>query len=63
MIRLALFPLSNGSIRSARRMRIAQPVMQKRQAEIKARFASNPQKQQEELGKLMKEVGSPQAGC
>ena len=44
-------------------MRIAQPVMQKRQAEIKARFASNPQKQQEELGKLMKEFGSPLAGC
>ena len=63
VIRLALFPLSNGSIRSARRMRIAQPVMQKRQAEIKARFASNPQKQQEELGKLMKEFGSPLAGC
>ncbi|MAN20469.1 photosystem II assembly factor [Synechococcus sp. A18-25c] len=63
VIRLALFPLSAGSIRSARRMRIAQPVMQKRQAEIKARFASNPQKQQEELSKLMKEFGSPLAGC
>ena len=37
VIRLALFPLSAGSIRSARRMRIAQPVMQKRQAEIKAK--------------------------
>ncbi|QNI55885.1 photosystem II assembly factor [Synechococcus sp. BIOS-E4-1] len=63
VIRLALFPLSAGSIRSARRMRIAQPVMQKRQAEIKSRFASNPQKQQEEMGKLMKEFGSPLAGC
>ncbi|MFM7548833.1 MAG: membrane protein insertase YidC [Cyanobacteriota bacterium] len=63
VIRLALFPLSAGSIRSARRMRIAQPVMQKRQAEIKARYASNPQKQQEELGKLMQEFGSPLAGC
>ncbi|MCP9848249.1 membrane protein insertase YidC [Cyanobium sp. Morenito 9A2] len=63
VIRLALFPLSAGSIRSARRMRIAQPVMQKRQAEIKARHASDPQKQQEELGKLMKEFGSPLAGC
>jgi len=63
VIRLALFPLSAGSIRSARRMRIAQPVMQKRQAEIKSRFANNPQKQQEELGKLMKEFGSPLAGC
>ena len=63
VIRLALFPLSAGSIRSARRMRIAQPVMQKRQAEIKARFASDPKKQQAELGKLMKEFGSPLAGC
>ncbi len=63
VIRLALFPLSAGSIRSARRMRIAQPVMQKRQAEIKAKYASNPQKQQEELGKLMQEFGSPLSGC
>nr|APP88476.1 putative inner membrane protein translocase component YidC [Paulinella micropora] len=63
VIRLALFPLSAGSIRSARRMRIAQPVMQKRQTEIKNRYANNPQKQQEELGKLMKEFGSPLAGC
>ncbi|NBQ20522.1 MAG: membrane protein insertase YidC [Synechococcaceae bacterium WB6_3B_236] len=63
VIRLALFPLSAGSIRNARRMRIAQPVMQKRQADIRAKHASNPQKQQEELGKLMKEFGSPLAGC
>ncbi len=63
VIRLALFPLSAGSIRSARRMRIAQPVMQKRQAEIKSRYANDPQKQQEELGNLMKEFGSPLAGC
>ena len=63
VIRLALFPLSAGSIRSARRMRIAQPVMQKRQAEIKTKYANNPQKQQEELGSLMKEFGSPLSGC
>ena len=44
-------------------MRIAQPVMQKRQADIKTRYANNPQKQQEELGKLMNEFGSPLAGC
>ena len=63
VIRLALFPLSAGSIRSARRMRIAQPVMQKRQAEIKSKYSNNPSKQQEELGKLMNEFGSPLAGC
>jgi YidC/Oxa1 family membrane protein insertase len=63
VIRLALFPLSAGSIRNARRMRIAQPVMQQRQAEIKSKYANNPSKQQEELGKLMQEFGSPLAGC
>ena len=63
VIRLALFPLSAGSIRSARRMRIAQPVMQQRQSEIRSRYANDPQKQQEELGKLMNEFGSPLAGC
>ena len=62
VIRIALFPLSAGSIRSARRMKIAQPVMQKRQAEIKSKFSSDPKKQQEELGKLMNEFGSPLAG-
>ena len=63
VIRIALYPLSAGSIRSARRMRIAQPVIQKKQAEIKSRYANNLQKQQEELGKVMKEFGSPLAGC
>ena len=63
VIRLALFPLSAGSIRSARRMRIAQPAMKKRQDEIKSRYAKDPQKQQEELGKVMKEFGNPLSGC
>ncbi|RPF79121.1 membrane protein insertase YidC [Synechococcus sp. CC9616] len=63
VIRVALYPLSAGSIRSARRMRIAQPVIQKRQAEIKSRYADDIQKQQQELGKVMKEFGSPLAGC
>lgn len=38
-------------------------MIQKRQAEIKSRYANNPQKQQEELGNVMKEFGSPLAGC
>ena len=37
--------------------------MQKRQAEIKSKFSGDPKKQQEELGKLMNEFGSPLAGC
>ena len=60
VIRLALFPLSAGSIRSARRMKIAQPVMQKRQAEIKSRYANDPKKQQDEL-KLQQK--SEKFGC
>ncbi|HBP53320.1 MAG TPA: membrane protein insertase YidC [Synechococcus sp. UBA8638] len=63
VIRLALFPLSAGSIRNARRMRIAQPVMKKRQEEIRARYANDAKRQQEEMGKLMKEFGNPLAGC
>lgn len=63
VIRLALFPLSAESIRNARRMRIAQPVMKQRQEEIRARYANDTKRQQEELGKLMKEFGNPLAGC
>ncbi|MXW11645.1 MAG: membrane protein insertase YidC [Synechococcus sp. SB0668_bin_13] len=63
VIRLALFPLSAGSIRNARRMRIAQPVMKQRQEEIRARYANDTKRQQEELGKLMKEFGNPLGGC
>lgn len=63
VIRLALFPLSAGSIRNARRMRIAQPVMKQRQEEIRARYANDTKRQQEELGKIMKEFGNPLAGC
>ncbi len=63
VIRLALFPLSAGSIRNARRMRIAQPAMKQRQEEIRARYANDTKRQQEELGKIMKEFGNPLAGC
>ena len=63
VIRLALFPLSAGSIRNARRMRIAQPVMKQRQEEIRSRYANDAKRQQEEMGKLMKEFGNPLAGC
>ena len=41
IIRFALYPLSAGSIRSMRRMRIVQPLMQKRMAEIKERYAAS----------------------
>jgi YidC/Oxa1 family membrane protein insertase len=63
VIRFALYPLSAGSIRSMRRTRVVQPYMQKRQEEIRNRYKDNPEKQQEEMAKLFKEVGNPLAGC
>ncbi|MEA5503264.1 membrane protein insertase YidC [Halotia wernerae UHCC 0503] len=63
IIRFALYPLSAGSIRSMRRMRVVQPLMQKRMAEIKERYKDNPQKQQEEMVNVQKEFGNPLAGC
>lgn len=63
VIRFALFPLSAGSIRSMRRMKVVQPVMKKRQDEIRERYKNDPAKQQEEMGKLMQEFGNPLAGC
>ncbi|MBD2096944.1 membrane protein insertase YidC [Trichocoleus sp. FACHB-591] len=63
VIRFALYPLSAGSIRSMRRMRVTQPVMQKRVKEIQERHKDDPAKQQEEMSKIYKEFGNPLAGC
>jgi YidC/Oxa1 family membrane protein insertase len=63
VVRFALYPLSAGSIRSMRRMRVAQPVMQKRVKEIQERYKADPAKQQEEMSKVYKEFGNPLSGC
>jgi YidC/Oxa1 family membrane protein insertase len=63
VIRLALYPLSAGSIRSMRRMKVAQPVMQKKVKEIQERYKSDPAKQQEAMSEVYKEFGNPLAGC
>lgn len=63
VIRFALYPLSAGSIRSMRRMRVAQPVMQKRMKEVQERYKDDPAKQQAEISQLYKEFGNPLAGC
>jgi YidC/Oxa1 family membrane protein insertase len=63
VIRLALYPLSAGSIRNMRKMRIVQPLMQKRMQEIKERYKDDPPKQQEEMMKTQQEFGNPLAGC
>jgi YidC/Oxa1 family membrane protein insertase len=63
VIRFALYPLSAGSIRSMRRMRVAQPLMQKRVKEVQERYKDNPTKQQEEMSKIYQEYGNPLSGC
>jgi YidC/Oxa1 family membrane protein insertase len=63
VVRLAVFPLSAGQIRNMRKMRITQPLMKERQEEIQKKYKNDPQKQQEEMSKLMQEFGNPLAGC
>jgi len=63
VIRFALYPLNAGSIRNMRRMKVAQPVMQKRVKEIQERYKEDPPKLQEEMSKVYKEFGNPLAGC
>lgn len=63
VIRFALYPLNAGSIRNMRRMKVAQPAMQKRVKELQERHKDDPTKLQEEMGKVYKEFGNPLAGC
>lgn len=63
VVRFALFPLSAGQIRNMRKMRITQPLMKERQEEVQKKYKNDPQKQQEEMGKIMQEFGNPLAGC
>ncbi len=63
VIRFALYPLSAGSIRNMRRMKVANPVMQKRVKEVQGKHKDDPAKQQEEMSKIYKEFGNPLAGC
>lgn len=63
VIRFALYPLNAGSIRNMRRMKVAQPVMQKRVKEIQERYKDDAAKLQEEMSKVYKEFGNPLAGC
>ncbi|ESA37577.1 membrane protein oxa1 family [Leptolyngbya sp. Heron Island J] len=63
LIRFALYPLNAGSIRNMRRMKITQPLMQKKVKEIQERYKDDPAKLQEEMGSVYKEFGNPLAGC
>lgn len=63
VIRFAVYPLSAKSIRSMRRTKITQPLMQKRVKEIQERYKNEPAKQQEAMSEVYKEFGNPLAGC
>lgn len=63
VIRFAVYPLSAKSIRSMRRTKITQPLMQKRVKEIQERYKNEPAKQQEAMSQVYKEFGNPLAGC
>ncbi|MEM9485467.1 MAG: membrane protein insertase YidC, partial [Cyanobacteria bacterium P01_F01_bin.116] len=63
LIRFALYPLNAGSIRNMRRMKITQPLMQKKVKEIQERYKDDPAKLQQEMGGVYKEFGNPLAGC
>jgi YidC/Oxa1 family membrane protein insertase len=63
VIRFALYPLSAGSIRSMRRTRIAQPLMQKRVKEVQEKYKNDPTKQKDEMSDIYKEFGNPLSGC
>jgi YidC/Oxa1 family membrane protein insertase len=52
VVRFALFPVSANQLRSMRRMKIANPVMQQRIKEAQERYKNDPAKQQEEVGKV-----------
>ena len=58
VIRFALYPLNAGSIRNMRKMKVANPIMQKRMAEVKERYKDDPVKQQEEIKGLYSEFRS-----
>ncbi len=63
VIRFAVYPLSAGQIRNMRRMKVGQPVMQKRIKEVQERYKDDPTKQQQEMSAIYKEFGNPLAGC
>lgn len=63
VIRFAVYPLSAKSIRSMRRTKITQPLMQKRVKEIQERYKTDPAKQQEAMAEVYKEFGNPLSGC
>lgn len=64
VIRLALYPLNVGSIRNMRKMKVVNPLMQKRMKDIQQKYGDDPQKMREAQGKIYSELGvNPLGGC
>lgn len=63
VVRFAVYPLSAGSIRNMRRMKVVQPIMQKRMQEIQQKYKDNPAEQQKAMAEVYREFGNPLAGC
>ncbi len=64
VIRLALYPLNVGSIRNMRKMKVVNPLMQKRMKEIQQKYADDPQKLREAQAKIYSELQvNPLGGC
>ncbi len=64
VIRFALYPLNVGSIRNMRKMKVINPLMQRRMKEIQERYQDDPQKLREAQSKIYSELGvNPLGGC
>ncbi|GAB4215945.1 MAG: membrane protein insertase YidC [Synechococcales cyanobacterium] len=64
VIRFALYPLNAGTIRNMRKMKVVQPILQKRMRELQERYANDPEKMRTAQTKLYSDLGvSPLGGC
>lgn len=64
VVRFALYPLNVGSIRNMRKMKVINPVMQRRMKEIQERYQDDPTKLREAQSKIYSELGvNPLGGC
>jgi YidC/Oxa1 family membrane protein insertase len=59
LLRLVTLPLTISFFRSSKNMQAAQPLMQ----EIQKKYAKDPKRQREEMGKVYKEYGINPLGC
>lgn len=64
VVRFALYPINVSSIRNMRKMKVVNPVMQRRMREIQDRHRDDPQKLREAQAQLYSELGvNPLGGC